>query len=168
MRYRWVTAAVLGLLVLGCARPGAGDGDAAPLPSPSAAASAPPDIAAGSAPPGDGAPHQAENNGWKQRHDLTPGEQRTGDALAARIRPKLTALRKAGDFDPASTRKALLDLGLHPDDVGVSEMRQPPGAVFEVRFPEAGCVLGDVRPERVLVEVTGANGEFGCLEPVTH
>ncbi|MCO8271680.1 hypothetical protein M1L60_13875 [Actinoplanes sp. TRM 88003] len=171
-RRRWLAVAVAGLVALGCARPGAGDGDAAPLP-PSPSASVPTASTAGGdagdqGPAGDGAPHNAENNGWKQRHELSPDEQATGDALAARIRPNLAALRKAGDFDPASARKALLDLGLRPDDVGVSEMRQPPGVVFEVRFPEAGCVIGDVRPERLLVEVTGAAAEFGCLEPVTH
>jgi hypothetical protein len=171
---RWVTAAALGLVALGCAQPGAGDGDAAPLPSPSA--STPQDDAGGPAqPPGDGAPHQADNNAWKQRHELTAEEQRAGDALAARIRPKLTALRTARDLAPASTRQALLGLGLRPDDVQVTAMRPPigsdtppPGAVFAVRFADAGCVIGDVRPERLLVEVTGAAAEFGCLEPYTH
>ncbi|MFF5081739.1 DUF6993 domain-containing protein [Actinoplanes sp. NPDC000266] len=178
---RWLAAAALGLVALGCARPGAGDGDSSPLvtatPSASApAASVPPDDAGAQAqPPGDGAPHQAENNGWKQRHDLTAEEQRAGDALAARIRPKLTALRSAGDFTPASTQQALLGLGLDPAQVQVTAMRTPigeatppPGAVFAVRFPEAGCVIGDVRPERLQIEVTGAAAEFGCLEPFSH
>ena len=44
----------------------------------------------------------------------------------------------------------------------------PPGAVYAVRFAEVGCVIGDVRPERVLVQVTGSAAEFGCLEPYTH
>jgi hypothetical protein len=183
MRYagRWVTAAVLGLVALGCAQPGARDGDTSPLPSPSPSrpaptASTPQDDADGQAPPpGDGAPHQADNNGWKQRHELTAEEQRAGDALAARIQPKLAALRTAGDFAPASTRQALLGLGLSADDVQVTAMRPPldsatppPGAVFAVRFAGAGCVIGDVRPERLLVEVTGAGAEFGCLEPDSH
>jgi hypothetical protein len=30
----------------------------------------------------------------------------------------------------------------------------PPGAVFAVRHAGAGCVIGDVRPDRLLVEVT--------------
>ncbi|XVV17076.1 DUF6993 domain-containing protein [Actinoplanes sp. CA-131856] len=178
---RWLAAAVLGLVALGCARPGAGDGDSSPLvtPTPSlpaATASAPPDDAGAQAqPPGDGAPHQAENNGWKQRHDLTAAEQRAGDALAARIRPELTALRSAGDYTLASTQRALLGLGLDPDQVQVTAMRTPvgeatppPGAVFAVHFPEAGCVIGDVRPERLQIEVTGAAAEFGCLEPFSH
>ncbi|WP_433364214.1 DUF6993 domain-containing protein [Actinoplanes sp. CA-142083] len=175
---RWLAAVVLGLVALGCARPGAGDGDTSPLPSSSPPLSpslAPSFSQRALPPPGDGAPHQAENNGWKQRHELTAEEQRAGDALAARIRPKLAALRTAGDFTPASTRQALLGLGLAPDDVAVTPMRTPldaaappPGAVFAVRFPDAGCVIGDVRPSRLLVEVTGAGAEFGCLEPYTH
>ena len=178
---RWVTAAVLGLVALGCARPGAGDGDSSPLPSPSpsrpaATTSTPQDNADGQAlPPGDAAPHQADNNAWKQRHELTAEEQRAGDVLAARIRPKLTALRTAGDFAPASTRQALLGLGLRPDDVQVTAMwpllvseTPPPGAAFAVRFAGAGCVIGSVRPDRLQIEVTGASAEFGCLEPSTH
>jgi hypothetical protein len=178
----WLAAAMLGLVVLGCARPGVGDGDSAPLPSPSlsvpaSSSPAPPDGAGapGDGAPGDGAPHQAENNGWKERHELTAQEQRTGDALAARIRPKLTALRTAKDFAPDSTRQALLGLGLRPDAVQVTTMwpapgsaTPPPGAVFAVTFPEAGCVIGAVRPDRLQIEVTGAAAEFGCLEPSTH
>jgi len=37
--------------------------------------------------------------------------------------------------------------------------------VFTVQVAGAGCVIGDVRPDRLLVEVTGAGAEFGCLEP---
>jgi len=167
---RWVTAAVLGLVALGCAQPGTRDGDTSPLPSSSASSplptrSTPPD---GALSPGDEAPHEADNNGWKRRHELTADERRAGDVLATRIRPKLAALRTAGDFAPESTRQALLGLGLPPDDVLVTAMRTPPGAVFAVRFAGTGCVIGDVRPDRLLVEVTGAGTEFGCLEPDTH
>jgi hypothetical protein len=126
-------------------------------------------------PPGDAPPHYADNNGWKQRHELTAAEQREGDRLAARIQPVLAELRAGGDFTPESTRRALLGLGLRADLIGVTPMRQPSwmdeapaGAVFEVRFGPAGCVTGDVRPERLLVHVSGANAEFGCLEPYTH
>jgi hypothetical protein len=44
----------------------------------------------------------------------------------------------------------------------------PAGAVFEVHFGDAGCITGDIRPERLLVQVSGAAAEFGCLEPYTH
>ena len=173
---RWVTVAVLGLVALGCAQPGARDGDSSPLPSPSPSLPGLTTDAAGQAlPPGDAAPHQADNNSWKRRHELTAEEQRAGDALAARIRPKLTALRTAGDFAPESTEQALLGLGLRPEDVQVTTMwpapdsgTPPPGAVFAVRFAGAGCVTGGVRPDRLMIEVTGAAAEFGCLEPNTH
>jgi hypothetical protein len=117
---------------------------------------------------GDGPPNHADNNSWKQRHDPSADELATGEELAARIRPKLEALRAAGDFAPASTRQALLDLGIAPEALMVEQMRQPPGSVFAVRFGDRGCVIGDVRPERVLVQVTGAAAEYGCLEPFTH
>jgi hypothetical protein len=181
---RSVVATTLGLLLLGCAQPGTRDGDSSPLPSSSApppaptrsTPSTPPDAAPpDTTPAGDGAPHEAENNGWKQRPALTADQQRAGDALASRIRPRLASVRAAGDFAPESTRRALLALGLRPDDVQVTAMRTPldaatppPGAVFAVRFGGAGCVIGDLRPDRLLVEVTAAGAEFGCLEPYTH
>jgi hypothetical protein len=120
------------------------------------------------APPGDGPPNHAGNNSWKQRPELSAEEQASGDELAARIRPRLEALRAAGDLAPASTRQALLDLGISQDAITVESMRQPPGAVFAVRFGDRGCIVGDVRPERVLVQVEGAAAEYGCLEPFTH
>ncbi|WP_199180286.1 hypothetical protein [Verrucosispora sp. ts21] len=76
---------------------------------------------------------------------------------------------------PASTQGALLDLGIQADAITVTAMRPPigqktppPGAVYAVRFGNVGCVIGDVRPDRVMVEVTGAAAEFGCLEPFSH
>jgi hypothetical protein len=165
---RWVAAAALTLVVLGCGKPGVADGDSSPMRSPGPTAAA-------STPPGDEAPHEAENNGGKRRHELTAEERRAGDGIAARIRPKLTALRTAEDFSPASTRRALLELGLRPDDVQVTAMwppagsdTPPPGAVFAVRFAGSGCVIGSVRTNRLQIEVTGASPEFGCLEPRTH
>ena len=74
---RWVTAAVLGLVALGCAQPGARDGDSSPLPSPGPSRPGRTTDADGQAlPPGDAAPHQADNNSWKRRHELTAEEQR--------------------------------------------------------------------------------------------
>jgi hypothetical protein len=126
-------------------------------------------------PTGDGPPNHADNNGWKQRPDLSAAEKKEGDQLADRIRSALAELRAAQDFAPESTRQALLGLGISSDRMDVTAMRQPswmdsvpPGAVFGVHFGEAGCVIGDVRPERLLVEVRGAAAEFGCLEPSTH
>ncbi|BCJ61862.1 hypothetical protein Jiend_52840 [Micromonospora endophytica] len=126
-------------------------------------------------PQADAPPNHADNNGWKQRHELSAADQRTGQRLAAQIRPRLDELRAAGDFAPASTQRALLDLGIKADAIEVTAMRppigqeaSPPGAVYAVRFADVGCVIGDVRPDRVMVEVTGSAAEFGCLEPFSH
>jgi hypothetical protein len=157
-------------MVAGCAGQRAA-GPVFPGPEVTVSASAPVDAG----PAGDQPPNYADNNGWKQRHELSAAEQKEGDQLVARIEPVLAELRAAGDFTPESTRRALLGLGLEAGRVGVTAMRQPswmdsvpPGAVFEVRFGAAGCVTGDVRPERLLVHVSGAAAEFGCLEPYTH
>jgi hypothetical protein len=138
-------------------------------------ASASPALVTAAPPAGDGPPNHADNNGWKQRHELTAAQQKEGDALAARIRPALTTLRSAKDFAPESTRRALIGLGLADDTVGVTTMRPPtwdgappPGAVFEVRFGTVGCVIGTVAPDRLQVQVTGSAAEFGCLEPFSH
>jgi len=161
-----VTAVLLGLMAVGCAGP-----KLAPLtpPTPSVAVSSTTD------PPGDSAPHNAENNSWKQRHELTVDEQRAGDVLAARMRLTLAELRSAQEFAPDATLTALLALGLQPEQVMVKAMRTPlsmdappPGAVFAVQFGGSGCVVGDIRPDRLLIEVTGVAAEFGCLEPDTH
>ncbi len=172
-RLRWAAIA-LALMALGCAGSGIGAGEP---PDASASGSAAPSntVVADPTDAGDAPPNHADNNGWKQRHELTAAEQRTGQDLAARIRPKLEALRAVGDFAPASTRQALLDVGISADAIEVTTMRgpvgeptPPPGAVYAVHFGQAGCVIGDVRPDRVLVEVTGAAAEFGCLEPFSH
>ncbi|MEV4636429.1 hypothetical protein AB0J80_03660 [Actinoplanes sp. NPDC049548] len=165
MKGRWVPGVVAALVAAGCATPGTRDGDSSPKPSASASV-APPVEREG--PVGDAAPNNADNNGWKRRHELTYDEQQAGERLAGRIRPRLATLRKAGDFAPGSTRQALLDLGIDEDAVQVAAMTAAPGVVYAVSFPEAGCVVGDVRPERLMVEVTGAAAEFGCLEPTSH
>jgi hypothetical protein len=169
----WVAAAALALLAFGCAAPGIRAGE---LPDAPTSARASPTVVAGpTGPPGDAPPGHAGNNGWKQRHELSAAQQRAGQELAAKIRPKLVALRAAGDFTPASTRQALLDLSIKADAIEVTAMRPPigeetppPGAVYAVHFAGVGCVIGDVRPERVMVEVTGSAAEFGCLEPFSH
>jgi hypothetical protein len=82
-----------------------------------------------------------------------------------------------GDFRSDATRRALLGLGYLDADIEDEPMRvplgwtspQPPaGAVYAVHIGQAACVIGDVRPERVLVEVAGAAVEYGCLEPFSH
>jgi hypothetical protein len=128
-----------------------------------------------SGPPDGSAPHEAENNSWKERHDLTAQERREGKALAARIRPALSALRSDGSITPEATETALVGLGLEPENVSTEAFRPrgdsetpPPGSEFAVKFGGAGCVIGSVAPDRLDLEVTGAAAEFGCLEPFSH
>ncbi|MEV4712797.1 hypothetical protein [Micromonospora sp. NPDC049374] len=169
-----MAAASLAVLLLGCAAPGTGGDDAQAIPTSTSAS--PTALAKPAAPRADAPPNHADNNGWKRRRELSAADQRTGQKLAARIRPKLEALRAAGDFAPASTQRVLLDLGITADAIEVTAMRTPigqettppPGAVYAVRFADVGCVIGDVRPERVMVEVRGSAAEFGCLEPFSH
>ena len=128
-----------------------------------------------SAPADGSAPHEAENNSWKKRHELTAQERREGKALAARVRPTLSALRSDGTITPEATETALVGLGLEPDDVtaepfraGADSETPPPGSAFAVKFGGAGCVIGSLSTDRLDIEVTGAGAEFGCLEPFTH
>ena len=125
-------------------------------------------------PPGDAAPHNADNNRWKQRIKLSADDRRAGNALAARIRPQLAALQAAGDVTPDATHSALLELGLESERVTTKAMHTPvtadtppPSALFAVKFGAGGCVIGDVGPGQLHIEVTGAAAEFGCLEPYT-
>lgn len=167
---RWAAVVALALpAVAACARPPA----RGPVFTPPGASASP--VPPPTGPPGDGPPNHADNNRWKRRHELTVAEKQAGDQLAARIRPRLEALRKAGDFTTASAQRALLDAGVPAATITVTGMRTPSwetsapvGVVYAVTFPAAGCVIGDVRPERLLVEVTGAAAEFGCLEPFSH
>jgi hypothetical protein len=163
--------AVVVAAIAGCARQPVA-GPIQPVPSVASAPTLEQDAG-----PGDAPPNYADNNSWKQRSELSAADKKEGDRLAGRIRPLLTDLRAAGDFAPESTRAALLGLGLAADKVGVSPMRAsvlsgseqvPAGAVFEVHFGERGCIIGDIRPERLLIEVRGSAAEYGCLEPYTH
>ncbi|GAA0379823.1 hypothetical protein GCM10009541_22930 [Micromonospora gifhornensis] len=159
------------MLASGCAAPGTRDGDVQATPT----YTSPPVVAESTARQPDAPANHADNNGWKRRKELSAADERAGRELAARIRPPLEALRAAGDFAPASTQGALLDLGIQADAIEVTAMRPPigqdtppPGAVYAVRFGNVGCAIGAVRPDRVMVEVTGAAAEFGCLEPFSH
>jgi hypothetical protein len=147
----------------GCAPPGT---RAEPDPRPPSRTATPPPERTGG--PGDAPPNAADNTRWKQRHELSAAEREAADAAAARIRPALEQLRAAGDFAPEATRQALLDLGYRAQDIEVTPMREPPGAVYALHVGPRGCVIGDVRPDRVLVQVAGSAVEFGCLEPFSH
>jgi hypothetical protein len=161
MRTRLAATLALALALAGCAQPAKSPAAPDPVPaSPTAPAR----------PPGDGAPHNAENNGWKVRAELTDAERADAAAAAEKIRPALEAVRARNDFGFTGTRSALLALGYTAEQVQVVGMNDPtvPGAVYAVRLPPRACVIGSVRPEAVTAEVQGAAAEFGCLEPYTH
>jgi hypothetical protein len=128
-------------------------------------------------PSGDQPPNGADNDAWKQRRALSAADRSLAEEAATRIRPALEKLRAARQFAPAVTRQALLTLGFPAADVQVEPMQlpigrnapQPPdGAVYAIHVGKSGCVIGDVRPQRVLVQVTGTAVEYGCLEPFSH
>ncbi|SHG85942.1 hypothetical protein [Streptoalloteichus hindustanus] len=124
---------------------------------------------------GDGAPHHAENNSWKQRAKLSDTDRTAGEAAAGPVRNRLEELRAKGNISPETVRQALVDLGHRADAVAVIPLRSagatsdapPPGAAYGVSVGPA-CVEGDVRPDQVRVEIKGKGKEFGCMEPFAH
>ncbi|GAA3198190.1 DUF4232 domain-containing protein [Actinocorallia longicatena] len=125
---------------------------------------------------GDGAPHHADNNGWKRRRELSAADQAAGDLVAGRIRPVLERVRRRGDVAPGTVRAALLAAGLREDRAFTSAFRAsaatgeaaPPGAVVDVRVGRAACVTGSVTPREVTLSVHGRNGEGTCIEAFSH
>jgi len=163
MRTRLAAALALTLAVAlaGCARP---------VASPAAPDPAPRSSSPRALPPGDGAPHNAENNAWKVRAELTAAERAEAEAAAEKIRPALEQVRAGGDLGYLSVRSALLSLGYTAGQVTVTGMRDPSvaGAVYAVHAGPRSCVVGTVTPATVTAEVMGSAAEFGCLEPYTH
>jgi hypothetical protein len=104
-------------------------------------------------------------------------DERAAEATAKRIRPALERLRKAGNFAPAAVLRAFQDLGLPRDRISATPMSTPSwwtsatpvqGVVYVVRAGTIACVDGDIRPERVLVQVEGPDTEGNCIQPVSH
>jgi hypothetical protein len=116
---------------------------------------------------GDAAPHEAENRGAMQPGDLSSEAERRLTAAAKVVRPDLDKQRAAGDFRPETTVAVLTAAGYPPSTVFAHPMSSGTGVVFGVST-EDGCLVGDVRPERVLVEPRGAIAEWGCDTPETH
>ncbi|GAA2509916.1 hypothetical protein GCM10010201_00620 [Pilimelia columellifera subsp. columellifera] len=166
------------LLTLGgCVDPASSSAEGLPQPTPSSTAANPEAVNQGSG-PGDVAPHGAENNAWKRRHGISIDQQRRGDDVAALVRAALGRQRAAKKFDAATTDRTLRALKIADFELTVNPMSVPSyrtdvtpnpplGAVFALQH-ERLCVDGDIRPERLLVQVEGAANEFGCIEPVSH
>jgi hypothetical protein len=137
-----------------------------------APATSAPALAGGSTP--DVAPHEAENNGWKQRRALTPDERAAGEDSARRIAPLLVDLCARGDFTAEGTRRALVGAGF-PADAMVEVITPPPGAAddspfvfYNMRLGARTCVQGDLRRGKVRVDVDGPTREGSCYEPESH
>ncbi|WP_229051163.1 hypothetical protein [Aeromicrobium sp. Leaf350] len=133
--------------------------------------------AGGAEAPGDGgdasgdspevAPHQAENDQWRQRRDVTAAQVAEGTALAERLRPVLVSACEAGDFSPESLA----------DSLAVAEgwtvfTIQPRSAMGDtstgvvLALERTGtCLVGDTTPGAVRVHVTGPIADGGCWEP---
>ncbi|MDE9365669.1 hypothetical protein PZ938_08635 [Luteipulveratus sp. YIM 133132] len=125
--------------------------------------------------PGDGPPNHADNNAWKHRPELTAPEAAQANAAASRVRTSLSALRARHEYSPEAARKALASLGFDPDRTEVVAIRPmagtddvPPGAAFGIHTGGRGCVIGDIRPEWVRVDVDATVMEGTCLEPFSH
>jgi hypothetical protein len=130
-------------------------------------------VPAASPPPGDLAPHEVENNAWKQRGEPTAGDRAAARSAAERIRRAAERRRPTGALSPAATRDMLLRLGFAGGRVAVAAPRgrdgaTPAGAVFAVHVGRTACVVGALSPDRTQVEVTGRAAEYGCLEPFSH
>ncbi|MEU5695610.1 hypothetical protein [Actinosynnema sp. NPDC020468] len=120
----------------------------------------------GTTPPGDVAPHEVENNRWKQRRGLSLAEVDAGRVLAEVVGPALKALCDAGDFEPAHARQVLADLG-HPEGEAEVARYGQIGVAYSVSTGRT-CVFGYLWPGRFTRSIDGHTGEGTCIEPFSH
>ncbi|GLZ30060.1 hypothetical protein Lesp02_22500 [Lentzea sp. NBRC 105346] len=117
-------------------------------------------------PPGDIAPHEVENNGWKVRKGLSPDDRQAGATAVEKIRKPLESLCGNENFTVDATRRALADAGF--TDPQVNGLRDGSPGVFYAFRVGAACVQGDLTPGRVRAFVDGVNGEGSCVEVASH
>lgn len=115
----------------------------------------------------DVAPHQAENDQWRQRRDVTTVQVADGLAVAEKVRPVLVAACEQGDFSPER-----LAAGLAVAESWTVFTIQPRSATgdtstgVEIALEHSGtCLVGDTRPGSVTLRVTGPIADGGCWEP---
>jgi hypothetical protein len=128
-----------------------------PVPVPSSGAG--PDVA----------PHNAENNRWKQRKPLNAKGVQTGRDTIAKIRPVLERVCASGDFSVDTTKKALAEYQAYVTRPYETETFL--GYTITVSngpAERATCVLGDLKPGQVRIFVNGTTGEGSCYEPKSH
>ncbi|MGW6934507.1 hypothetical protein ACWGE0_30915 [Lentzea sp. NPDC054927] len=117
----------------------------------------------------DVAPHNAENNRWKQRKPLNAKGVQTGRDTIARVRPILERVCGSGDFSVDATKKALD--GYETYVIRPDEQEAFVGFTITVSngpTERVTCVLGDLKPGLVRIFVDGTTGEGGCYEPKSH
>lgn len=117
----------------------------------------------------DVAPHNAENNRWKQRKPLNAKGVQTGRDTIAKIRPVLERVCASGDFSVDTTKKALAEYQAHV--VRPYEKEIFIGYTITVSngpTERVTCVLGDLKPSLVRIFVDGTTGEGDCYEPKSH
>lgn len=128
---------------------------------------APPAPTGGATP--DVAPHNAENNRWKQRKPLNVKGVRTGRDTITRVRPILERVCGSGDFSVDATKKALAEFEAYVNRP--YEQETFIGFTITVSNGPAErvtCVLGDLKPGLVRIFVDGTTGEGDCYEPKSH
>lgn len=117
----------------------------------------------------DVAPHNAENNRWKQRKPLTVKGVQTGRDTITRVRPVLERVCGSGDFSVDATKKALAEFEAYV--TRPYEQEAFLGFTITVSNGPAErvtCVLGDLKPGLVRIFADGTTGEGDCYEPKSH
>ncbi|MDF1705573.1 MAG: hypothetical protein P1U38_12445 [Aeromicrobium sp.] len=113
------------------------------------------------------APHQAENDQWRQRRDVTAAQVAEGTALAERLRPVLVDACEAGDFSPERLADSLaVAAGWTVFTIQPRSAMGDTSTGVELALDRAGtCLVGDTTPGTVRVHVTGPIADGGCWEP---
>ncbi|MFI9048585.1 hypothetical protein [Streptomyces sp. NPDC053427] len=126
-----------------------------PTPSPTAHPSGP------AAPPTD---HYAENHGFRVPFPLHGQRRCDGLAAVGRIESALEPLRKRGDFDPESTRKALTGLGYSAGKVQAHQ-NGPTGVGFLIDATPL-CLEGTMNSRTTQADAFGGYPDHtGCDVP---
>ncbi|HEX8865430.1 MAG TPA: hypothetical protein VF821_07190 [Lentzea sp.] len=117
----------------------------------------------------DVAPHNAENNGWKQRKPLNARGVQTGRDTIAQIGSALQQVCASGDFSVEATKKALAGYEAYVllPDAG-QKLVGYTITVSNGPTERATCVYGDLKPRELRIFVDGTTGEGSCYEPKSH
>jgi len=128
------------------------------------------DPSAGAGP--DVAPHEAENNAWRQRGGLTAAEISTGAALAEQLRPVIVGPCELGDFSPdrlSAALQAAVPEGWAVFTIQPRSAAGDPSTGIQVALERDGtCVVGATVPGSVFLRVTAPIADGGCWEPPSH